>query len=86
MWDASKFAWSYTIGQVQPKELKRAWRDMSVERLVTRSGVFDRTQFRWDIGSKAAYPAWRATSQGKSDPYMGIICVNTHIWESYVCM
>ena len=28
--------------------------------LVTRSGIFDRTQFRWDIGGKEAYPAWRA--------------------------
>ena len=33
---------------------------MEVEMLVTRSGIYDRTQYRWDIGSKEAYPPWRA--------------------------
>jgi len=60
IWDSSAYAWSYTICQVSPDQLKKPWREMDVQMLVTRSGIFDRTQFRWDIGSKEAYPAWRA--------------------------
>ena len=58
MWDASKYAWSYTIGQVWPEQLKRRWKYIQIEMLMTRSGIFDRTQFNWDIGSKEAYPPW----------------------------
>ena len=60
IWDASKYAWPYTIGQVYPDQLKKPWSEMEVQMLVTRSGIFDRTQFKWDIGSKEAYPPWRA--------------------------
>lgn len=31
MWDASKYAWSYTIGQVWPEQLKRPWKYIQVE-------------------------------------------------------
>ena len=60
MWDASKFAWSYTIGQIHPDQLKKPWTEWEIEMLVTRSGIFDRTQYNWDIGSKEDYPPWRA--------------------------
>ena len=60
-WDASKFAWSYTITQCAPEELAKPWDKQSHEILVTRSGLFKGAQMRWHIGCKEAYPAWRAT-------------------------
>ena len=65
IWDSSKYAWSYTIVQVWPDQLMRPWDEMEVEMLVTRSGIFDRTQFRWDIGSKEAYPPLRAIKKDR---------------------
>ena len=45
IWDSFKYAWLYTIGQVWPDQLKKPWHEMKVQMLVTRSGIFDRTQF-----------------------------------------
>ena len=44
----------------------KPWDEMEVEMLVTCSGIFDRTQFRWDIGSKEAYPPWRAIKKDRN--------------------
>ena len=62
-WDASKFAWSYTITQCAPEELAKPWDMQQHEILVTRSGLFKGAQMRWHIGCKEAYPAWRATQK-----------------------
>ena len=86
MWDASKFAWSYTIFQIWPDQLKRPWTEWEVQMLVTRSGIFDRTQFRWDIGSKEAYPAWRAIK--KDSNYLrsqfGFVAAGDHRNITYI--
>ena len=68
IWDSSKFAWSYTVGQVDPEELMKAWEDMDVDMLVTKSGIYDRTQYRWDICSKEGYPPWRAIKKESKKP------------------
>ena len=60
IWDASKYAWSYTITQVAPEELAKPWEEQQHEILVTRSGIFKNAETRWDIGCKEAYPPWRA--------------------------
>ena len=60
LWDASKFAWSYTITQVAPEELAKAWTEQIHEILVTRSGLFKGRQVDWDMGCKEAYPPTRA--------------------------
>ena len=62
-WDASKYAWSYTITQCDPEELAKPWDQQQHEILVTRSGLFKGSQLRWHIGCKEAYPAWRATQK-----------------------
>ena len=60
LWDASKFAWSYTITQVHPEELAKAWEDQCHQILVTRSGLFKGAQLDWHPGCKEAYPPMRA--------------------------
>ena len=60
MWDASKFAWSYTITQVNPEELAKPWHKQQHEILVTRSGIFKGSQKHWHPGCKEAYPPTRA--------------------------
>ena len=62
-WDASKFAWSYTITQCDPDELMKPWAEQQHQILVTRSGLFKGAQVRWGIGCKEAYPPWRATQK-----------------------
>ena len=47
LWDASKFAWSYTITQVRPEELAKAWSEQEHQMLVTRSGLFKGAQCNW---------------------------------------
>ena len=44
IWDASKYAWSYTITQVVPEELAKQWSEQQHEILVTRSGLFKGSQ------------------------------------------
>ena len=46
-WDASKFAWSYTITQCAPEELAKPWDKQEHQILVTRSGLFKGSQLRW---------------------------------------
>ena len=60
MWDASKYAWSYTITQVAPEELAKPWSEQQHEILVTRSGLFKGSQLSWHPGCKEAYPPARA--------------------------
>ena len=45
-WDASKFAWSYTITQCDPEELAKPWDKQQHEMLVTRSGLFKGSQLK----------------------------------------
>ena len=40
LWDASKYAWSYSITQVAPEEVMKPWVEQHHQLLVTRSGVF----------------------------------------------
>ena len=80
IWDASKYAWSYTITQVAPEELSKPWEDQQHEILVTRSGIFKNAELRWGIGCKEAYPPWRAV---KKDPQFlrgkfGFIAIGDH--------
>ena len=44
MWDASKYAWAYTITQVEPEELMKPWDKQQHEMLVTCSGLFKNAQ------------------------------------------
>ena len=46
VWDASKYAWSYTITQAEPDELAKPWADQQHQMLVTRSGIFKNAQLR----------------------------------------
>ena len=54
-WDASRYAWSYTITQCDPDELFKPWGTQQHEILVTRSGLFKGAQLRWPINCKEAY-------------------------------
>ena len=60
LWDASKYAWSYTITQVAPEELAKPWTEQQHQILVTRSGLFKGAQISWHPGCKEAYPPVRA--------------------------
>ena len=60
MWDASKYAWSYSVTQVAPEELLKPWCDQQHELLVTRCGLFKGPQIDWPTGCKEGYPPTRA--------------------------
>ena len=60
IWDASKWAWSYTITQVAPEELAKPWHEQQHQMLVTRSGLFKGSQLAWHTGCKEAWPPHRA--------------------------
>ena len=60
IWDASKWAWSYTITQVAPEELAKPWHEQQHKMLVTRSGLFKGAQLSWHAGCKEAWPPHRA--------------------------
>jgi hypothetical protein len=75
IWDASKYAWSYTITQVHPSQTKLPWDEQKHQMLVTRSGIFHHSMKDRPINDKEAFPPWRAVKKdghhlrGKK-PYM----------------
>ena len=62
-WDASKYAWSYSITQVAPEEIAKPWDQQQHSMLVTRSGLFRNSELDWGIGCKEAYAPWRAVKR-----------------------